>query len=124
MNKINALLWGLAITGVSSLILLFSTIISIKNINPFAFSDKIYHGCAYALFSFVLTGFLKTITQHHLSSIVLEAVALATLFGIALEFTQFFIPNRSADVVDLCANIIGACVGATAFFVVYYFIYC
>lgn len=123
MNKYAVLLWGLCLTGATSLILLFSTIISVRLINPLPFSDKIYHASAYAVFAFILAGLLRSLTNHNLSSIIMESVTIATLLGIVLEFIQFFIPNRTADIVDVCANIVGACVGATAFYVVYYILY-
>ena len=123
MNKITALIWGLCLTGVTSLITLFSTIIPIKNINPLPFSDKIYRTSAYAVFSFILAGLLRSITNHNLSSVIMETVTIATLLGIIFEFMQFFVPKRTADVINACANIIGACIGATAFYIVYYLVY-
>lgn len=123
MNKITALLWGLCLTGIASLIILFSTIISVKKINQLPMPDKLYHAGAYAVLAFLLSGLLRSLTNHHLSSIVMEAVTIATLFGVAMEFAQFFIPRRTADIADVCANIIGACLGATAFYVVYKLLY-
>ncbi len=123
MNKIAVLLWSLCLTGISSLIILFSTIISVRSINGFPLSDKTYHAGAYVLFAFILTGLLRSLTEHNLSSIVIEAVAIASLLGILIEFIQFFIPQRTADIGDVCANIIGACIGATAFYIVYHLLY-
>lgn len=123
MNKIAVLLWGLCLTGATSMIILFSTIISVKSINPLPFSDKIYHVCAYGVFSFILAGLLRSLTNHHLSSVILEAVTIAILVGILFEFMQFFIPGRTADIIDACANVIGACIGATGFYIAYYLLY-
>ena len=123
MNKIAVLLWGLCLTGATSLIILFETIILVKNINPLPYSDKIYRASAYAIFSFMLAGFLRGITNHNLSSVIMEAVTIATLLGILLEFLQFLLPQRTADIIDTCANIIGASAGGTMFYVVYYLLY-
>lgn len=42
------------------------------------------------------------------------AVLIAFLFGISDEVHQYFVPNRSADVMDVVADVVGATLGATA----------
>lgn len=123
MNKIAVLVWGLCVTGTTSLILLYSTILSTKSLNPLPWSDKIYRAVTYAVLAFMIAGLFRSLTNHHLSSIIMEAVTITTLLALFLEFLQFLIPQRTADIIDACADIVGACVGGTLFYVVYYLLY-
>ena len=43
---------------------------------------------------------------------ILAAVALSTLYGVSDEIHQSFIPPRTADIMDVVADIAGACAGA------------
>ena len=79
--------------------------------------DKWVHVCEYLLLAWLLWqasylsgfSFLKTAAV----SILLPAV-----YGALIECIQYFIPYRSADVMDALANSIGALIGyAAAFFI-------
>ncbi|MAI06278.1 MAG: hypothetical protein CBC47_03980 [Alphaproteobacteria bacterium TMED87] len=66
--------------------------------------DKIEHFAAY----FILTC-LIVFGWPRISS--LKNLTLSTLFGIFIEFSQLLIPSRTAELLDLLANLFGASLG-------------
>jgi VanZ family protein len=65
-------------------------------------SDKLQHLAAYAVLAAL--GWLGFPTRRA----ALRLMLFLPLLGIALEFGQMFVPNRSAEVIDAVVNALGA----------------
>ena len=104
--QLPALLWAL-------LIYVSSSIPSerIPDFSIFRF-DKAIHFCLYFLFSLFTYRALRyqdrfpRVARHALSLTLLAIVA----YGASDEIHQYFVPGRQADVHDLLADTLGACV--------------
>ena len=72
-----------------------------------ALSDKALHLSAYAVLAVLPT------TVFH-GSVALSFLVFTELVGIALEFGQLLIPERSCDLSDIAANTAGVLIGAAA----------
>lgn len=68
--------------------------------------DKIVHFVLYGLTSIFLFRFF--IRGKNSSSAFYKAVALASIYGAALEVVQYFLPYRSFSLGDIAANAAGA----------------
>jgi VanZ family protein len=81
----------------------------------FPFRDKGVHATEYAVLAFLLGhACVRTFTQHPRIRVALAALLLTVLWGFLDEMHQAFVPGRSADVLDLCADSIGGLVGVGA----------
>jgi VanZ family protein len=76
--------------------------------------DKALHVTEYAGFALLLCRALRGEGLRWSRSIVL-AVILASVYAATDEFHQFFVPNRSADVADWLADVIGATAGSSLY---------
>ncbi len=80
----------------------------------FPFRDKGVHATEYGVLgvflAHALSGTFAGLTRARLW---LWSVALTVLFGMSDEIHQAFVPGRSADVLDLAADAVGALLGAT-----------
>lgn len=76
------------------------------------FKDKVLHFIAYALLgALFLRAFKTTRIKHHLKLIIMLSILLSSLYGISDEIHQYFVPGRSADVMDVAADFVGAAWG-------------
>ena len=71
--------------------------------------DKIVHFALYGLTSILL--FKYFIRQTNSRIAFLKAVALASIYGAAMEVVQYFLPYRSFSLGDMAANVAGAFLG-------------
>lgn len=66
---------------------------------PFVFADKIYHFVVYAVYGLTL---ILAVRTFHLPP--RKAILIAVLFGLVFaatdELHQYYVPGRSADVID------------------------
>lgn len=72
--------------------------------------DKLIHAAAYAGLAFLLGGVL-TIWRGYQRTVLVSVWFLAFAYGAFDEFSQQFVPNRSADPLDLAADVVGATIG-------------
>jgi VanZ family protein len=85
---------------------------------PSVISDKVVHFAVYALLGALI---LRAVARGRRSGVtwsaVVVSIVIATLYGISDEWHQSFVPNRTADAMDVVADLIGASAGAisTAF---------
>ena len=92
----------------------YASIASSKNVKSVSFIhfegiDKVAHLILYAVFSFLWYGAFSYILK---KNVIWYSVGFAILFGIAMEIVQFlFFKDRSFEVSDIIANIIGSFVG-------------
>jgi VanZ family protein len=75
--------------------------------------DKMLHGSAYALLGFLFYRALRTgrIGSRTVLLIFLSSV-LATLYGVSDEIHQHFVIARTADIMDVAADLTGSVIGA------------
>ena len=105
-------------------ILLYCLLIFIQSSYPspqigpeWPFKDKILHISAYALLGALFLRALNTTRiQHHLKLIVILSILFTSLYGISDEIHQSFVPYRTADVMDVLADILGSALGVYIFF--------
>ncbi|MBI1388069.1 MAG: VanZ family protein [bacterium] len=73
------------------------------------YPDKIAHTFLYGLLGFL---FLRALLKGEYARITWRAaglaIALAALYGATDEFHQYFVPNRTTDVMDWLADLSGA----------------
>lgn len=68
------------------------------------------HFFEYAVLGALVT-FALGVDRKHLA-VLLAGIALATLYGVADEFHQSFVPGRTPDPMDVLVDLIGASVGS------------
>ncbi len=75
---------------------------------PFGFvsrSDLLGHFLLFAVMTAAIAAFARTRTQ------IIALALLSIAYGIALEFAQAYVPNRTFDAADAIANALGGIVG-------------
>jgi len=76
----------------------------------------VLHFIAYALLgALFLRAFKTTRIKHHLKLIFALSVLFSSLYGISDEIHQSFVPYRTADVMDVIADILGSVFGVGVF---------
>ena len=110
-NRVKAwalvVLWALVIFGLSS--------IPGKRIPEvgFTFADKIAHVCIYGVLGALFFRAWRRSLPRPTTSVVIAIAALCALaYGVTDEVHQMFVPNRSSDVMDLLADLVGGTLGA------------
>ena len=104
-------------------ILLYCLLIFIQSSHPspditprWPYIDKVLHFIAYALLgALFLRAFNITRIKHHLKLIIILSIILSSLYGISDEIHQSFVPYRTADVMDVIADILGSVFGVGVF---------
>jgi VanZ family protein len=94
------------------LLLIWYFLILVVSVMPFSGPktdlplDKVVHFILYGLTSILL--FRYFIRQTNSRSAFIKAVALASIYGAAMEVVQYFLPHRSFSLGDMAANAAGA----------------
>ncbi len=84
-------------------------------VSLFPFRDKGVHTTEFAVLAFLLAhACIRTFERHPRVRVALAAMLLTFLWGVLDEMHQAFVPGRSADVLDLCADALGTFVGVNA----------
>lgn len=115
MNKflIGALLWGTVI-----LLLTLTPGKSMPQVGFFSY-DKLGHAGIFCIFSFLLITGMYVNKKSDLFKVSMWGVALATIYGLLIEFIQHFIPDRGMEWLDAIANMSGAILGFCLFYLWY-----
>jgi len=75
--------------------------------------DKLMHAAAYALLGFLFfRAFQSTSIQRSAVLLLIFSALASSLFGISDEIHQHFVPTRTADIMDVLADIAGSLLGA------------
>jgi len=75
--------------------------------------DKLLHFAAYALLgALFFRAFNTTPIKQNLKLVLILSVLLSALYGISDEIHQSFVPFRTADPMDVLADILGSIAGA------------
>jgi glycopeptide antibiotics resistance protein len=85
--------------------------------------DKMVHMCLFGIHVYLMAGYLKDryAIYHDSFWFVSRAIALSFLFGLLIEIMQYFLPERSFEILDLMANFFGIMVGILIFYVKFNF---
>lgn len=79
--------------------------------------DKGVHFVEYGLLGMLVShAALRTWPRHHASRTLALAIVITVAWGILDEIHQAFVPGRSAELLDLVADTLGAVAGAAARF--------
>jgi len=71
------------------------------------------HAAAYALLGFLFfRAFQSTSIQRSAVLLLIFSALASSLFGISDEIHQHFVPTRTADIMDVLADIAGSLLGA------------
>lgn len=85
-------------------------------------ADKVAHAAVFAIFVTIMSvGFRRQSTSFTLRTrAVLVAVLVASIYGAFLEGIQGMVfVERTSDIIDLAANIVGAFTGIVIFRIIY-----
>lgn len=77
-------------------------------------ADKLMHAAEYAVLGFLIIRAVSgsgPAASQGLTKIVILSIIISSLFGAFDEWYQRFIFARKCDLVDLAADLIGACIG-------------
>ncbi len=79
----------------------------------FSHADKVAHAVIFGgLAALTAWGLYRVLSHWPLSRVLLLAVLFTTIYGAIDEAHQWFVPGRQSDVLDLCADLLGASVAA------------
>lgn len=86
--------------------------------NYFNLQDKIIHLICFGGLSFLWTGvgFKRSEYGENRKRLIVNFIVFGILVGIVLESLQYFIPNRTLDIMDMIVNEIGGILGLLAYF--------
>lgn len=70
--------------------------------------DKLVHGTLFGVLAWLAVGSSRSLA---LRRPALTVLAVATLYAVALEAAQHWVPDRRADTLDLLADIVGIILG-------------
>ena len=113
-TKIFSLYW-LPVVLYCLLIFIQSSYPATESLPSFPHMDKLAHAGAYALLGFFFfRAFRTTSVGKKTVWLVIFSALSATLYGISDEIHQYFVPSRTADVLDMAANTAGSVIGAIA----------
>lgn len=96
----------------TGLIFVYSSQSVISLAPPILHGDKLLHFGEYAILSFLIARAAINSSSLKLKAhFRLLAIISALLYGISDEFHQYFVPGRVADILDVCADGVGALLG-------------
>jgi VanZ family protein len=105
-------LWGLVVVYMAAIF----TVSSLHQPQlPEGISDKPAHALGYVGLAIVVVRALSGGLSNRVRlRNVLVAIAITALYGVTDEVHQLFVPGRSAELLDLAADVEGALIGAVA----------
>ncbi len=108
MSRRAVLLW-LLVAGCMAGIFVLSSLPRLPHVPILEARDKVQHAIAFGVLA-VLTvlAMRNTWPGVRLAALALSAAAFSTAYGVTDEFHQRFVPNRTFDVYDLVADLVGA----------------
>jgi len=98
--------WGLVIFGLSSI-----PGTEIPDVG-FSWADKVAHVCVYGVLGALFhRGWRRSLSRPAGAALVAIAALSALAYGITDEIHQMFVPNRSSELLDLAADLVGGLLG-------------
>ena len=94
------------------LIFLQSSFPSIESVPELPYIDKLLHFFAYAVLGALFLRVYKTLRiRNRLNLIIMLSILSSSLYGVSDELHQHFVPCRSAEWMDIFADILGSIFG-------------
>jgi VanZ family protein len=85
---------------------------SIESVPELPYSDKLLHFFAYAVLgAFFLRAYKTLRVRNRLNLLIMLSILSSSLYGISDELHQYFVPCRSAEWMDILADILGSVFG-------------
>jgi VanZ family protein len=113
----NYLIYWLPVLMYCAVIFIQSAYPAMEHLSDVPFGDKYLHVLGYAFLGVLFFRAFRSLHfQDRLFLAILLSIAAATGYGISDEFHQSFVPYRTADVMDVLADMVGGCIGVTAYF--------
>jgi VanZ family protein len=97
------------------LIFIQSSYPATDSLPTFPHADKLVHAGGYALLGFLFyRAYGKTDLPRKAVRLLMVSGLSAMLYGISDEIHQYFVPSRTADIIDMIADAAGGFMGAAA----------
>jgi len=85
---------------------------SIESVPELPYIDKLLHFIAYAVLGALFLRAYKTLRiRNKLNLLIMLSILSSSLYGISDELHQYFVPLRSAEWMDIFADILGSVFG-------------
>jgi len=85
---------------------------SIESIPELLYSDKLLHFFGYAVLGALFLRAYRTLRiRDNLKLLILLSILSSSLYGISDELHQYFVPSRSAEWMDIFADVLGSVFG-------------
>ena len=85
---------------------------SIESVPELLYSDKLLHFFAYAVLGALFLRAYRTLRiRDNLNLLIMFSILSSSLYGISDELHQYFVPCRSAEGMDILADILGSVFG-------------
>ncbi|MBT8374729.1 MAG: VanZ family protein [Deltaproteobacteria bacterium] len=111
-TKVSFFLYWFPLITYCILIFLQSCFPSIESVPELPYSDKLLHFFAYAVLGTLFYRAYKTLQfNNNLKLLIIISILSSSLYGISDEIHQYFVPFRSAEWMDVFANILGSAFG-------------
>ena len=82
----------------------------------FIYKDKVAHWMLYCVLGWLVAYALRRGHNLSLPKTVILAILITSAYGATDEFHQWFVPNRTCDVIDWLADTLGGSAAAAAFY--------
>jgi len=94
------------------LIFLQSSFPFIESVPELPYTDKLVHFFAYAVLGALFLRAYRTLQiRNNLKLLIILSMLSSSLYGISDEIHQYFVPSRSAEGMDIVADILGSVFG-------------
>jgi VanZ family protein len=113
----NFLIYWLPVVLYCAVIFIQSAYPALAHLQEVPFGDKYLHVAGYALLGVLFfRAFRSLYVGNRLFVVFLVSILASTAYGISDEIHQYFVPYRTADVMDALADMVGSCIGVMAYF--------
>ncbi len=92
----------------------YPSVVRLRNV---PFGDKYLHVAGYALLGILFFRAFRSLRPgNRLLGVILLSISASTAYGISDEIHQYFVPCRTADVMDALADMVGSALGVLGYF--------
>jgi hypothetical protein len=112
----NILIYWLPVWLYCTVIFIQSGFPSMVRLHDVPFGDKYLHFLGYAILGILFSRAFRSLQVGNRPFLVsLLSISASTVYGISDEIHQYFVPYRTADVMDVLADMVGSVAGVTAY---------
>jgi VanZ family protein len=113
----NFLIYWLPVVFYCTAIFVQSAYPSMARFQDVPFGDKYLHMAGYALLGMLFFRAFRSVNaENRIVMVILYSIFAATAYGVSDEMHQYFVPCRSADAMDVLADMVGSCIGVLSYF--------